>query len=233
MQTKFHSVIGFYDTPTADHRIIAENALSWELPLPVSIAGDYEYRQAVGKVDRIENTGNVLHAYGSIDSKHLEEARNLALTMSMTFVQSGERDGRLLILNGELRELVFAKSNAFEGTYTNFQEPTPEELEARQNGGWSLIYNERMRQISKGHTAESDSRRPRELMHAASGYLQAAIDPGLWVAHYRPPIMWPWEEQDWHPEDNARDNLVKAGGLIAAALDALNGHDMEEAENAR
>ena len=84
--------------------------------------------------------------------------------------------------------------------------------------GAELIAAERERQITEeGYTAEHDDGHARDLMHASNAYVIEALYPGenLGVR------SWPWLGEYWHPsEDNIR-NLVKAGALIAAAIDSL------------
>jgi len=103
--------------------------------------------------------------------------------------------------------------------------------------GIELIAEERQRQIEvEGYSAQHDSlHNNRKLIHAANTYLKSAdltlhskeyspSDP--WhqtnLPFYRNEIKrtWPWEEESFKPSTDIRD-LVKAGALIAAAIDRL------------
>jgi hypothetical protein len=94
--------------------------------------------------------------------------------------------------------------------------------------GAELIRIERQRQImTEGYTPEKDRGRGDELMAAAECYLWAnnaqtgthAID--FEEVQEEPPI-WPWDEEYWKPSRDPVRNLVKAGALVAAAIDALS-----------
>lgn len=86
--------------------------------------------------------------------------------------------------------------------------------------GAQLIADERKRQIEKeGWTKEHDSQHNYlEFVKAAISYCivnfseeQAKEDSKAW---------WPWDEKWYKPKDNLKD-LVRAGALIAAAIDRL------------
>ena len=91
--------------------------------------------------------------------------------------------------------------------------------------GIELIAAERQRQIEvEGFNAEHDRDAENELAAAAACY----ATPPPW-RHKRPdddpvPLGWPWDDRYWKPtpDDRVRE-LVKAGALIAAAIDALTG----------
>lgn len=80
--------------------------------------------------------------------------------------------------------------------------------------GVELIAQERTRQIrGEGYTREHDaSHHQGDLADAAIAYL--LTDSRLTVRY------WPWDPSSFKPGDRRRD-LVKAGALIAAALDAM------------
>ena len=116
--------------------------------------------------------------------------------------------------------------------------------------GVELIAEERQRQIEvEGYIIEHDLQHGEgELLDAASAYITPNIKrPRLDVTHeldcqppyafiydqpssdgtvhkmrILPPPAWPWGEQYWKPtpSDRVRE-LVKAGALIAAAIDRL------------
>lgn len=79
--------------------------------------------------------------------------------------------------------------------------------------GTDLIAAERQRQIDvEGFAPEYDTGRVDELAGAAACYAVGHCD--IWA--------WPWSRRDWKPtpDDRVRE-LVKAGALIAAAIDAI------------
>jgi len=96
--------------------------------------------------------------------------------------------------------------------------------------GIELITAERRRQEELGHTASHDRQHKYgELALAGGLYAQAAAE----VIEYQtlgsipevrvmPPLFWPWNTEDWKPTpDDPSRQLVKAGALIAAAIDNL------------
>lgn len=95
--------------------------------------------------------------------------------------------------------------------------------------GAELIEKERSRQImTEGFDdAHDDAHAPGEMESAAASYLMAAAmqarypDDGL---PPEPPPMWPTEWSTniwWKPSKDPVRNLVKAGALIAAAIDRI------------
>ncbi|WP_349862639.1 hypothetical protein [Leifsonia sp. WHRI 6310E] len=101
-----------------------------------------------------------------------------------------------------------------------------------------LIAAERVRQITeKGWTAEHDAGHATELVYAGASYFEAAEairylpegeDPAAAAEQMRmqPPLNWPWDAEQWHPSADPVRNLVKAGALIAAAIDSLHTGDL-------
>lgn len=85
--------------------------------------------------------------------------------------------------------------------------------------GAELITEERQRQIEiEGWTAEHDDKYTgMQLEAAAESYL---VYGNKFEFQFYPPAMWPWDRSWWKPTlgDEIR-NLVKAGALIAAAID--------------
>jgi len=90
-----------------------------------------------------------------------------------------------------------------------------------------LIAAERGRQVTEeGYTAEHDAGHTSELVLAANAYVAAAFDE---LAHPGEPstvlesgaVMWPWAPEFWKPTGDTVRDLVKAGALIAAAIDSL------------
>jgi len=83
--------------------------------------------------------------------------------------------------------------------------------------GHDLIRAERIRQeMSEHYTRAGDVGRAHELAQAAAAY---ALDGILDTTG-----LFPWDEKYWKPKD-ARRNLIRAGALIAAAIDALEEAD--------
>ena len=106
--------------------------------------------------------------------------------------------------------------------------------------GARRIADERKRQIEvKGYDVQGDCRQIVPILDAAYCYAVAAIairnrrGLGDWDTrvpwHQRTdkiaekPREWPWEAANWNPESDydPKPALVKAGALIAAALDAM------------
>lgn len=95
--------------------------------------------------------------------------------------------------------------------------------------GVRAIADERQRQVdAEGYSAENDGDyKAGELANAALAYVQvAAMDLAAGgrshVATRSPPACWPWPRLWWKPKDARRD-LVRAGALIAAQIDLIDG----------
>jgi len=89
--------------------------------------------------------------------------------------------------------------------------------------GYDLIRAERIRQVvAEDYSAEHDKGHEDELALAAACYSLVGVNGGghLQALSNGVPWLWPWESAYWKPRDKKRD-LVRAGALIAAALDAL------------
>jgi hypothetical protein len=86
--------------------------------------------------------------------------------------------------------------------------------------GADLIREERRRQIEQeGYNDLHDRHHtPQVLCRAAIGYALHE-DPSKLVADAAA-NLWPWSKEYWKPKDQLR-NLVRAGALIAAAIDRL------------
>lgn len=86
--------------------------------------------------------------------------------------------------------------------------------------GAELIKEERERQIKEeGYSATHDS------FHNVDEFIKAAVSYSIIdlkdsQENYAY-AWWPWNETSWKPKDRLR-NLVRAGALIAAAIDKLN-----------
>lgn len=93
--------------------------------------------------------------------------------------------------------------------------------------GAEAIAAERQRQIDvEGYTPEHDAgHQLHHLTAAATAYLLTGADPGLRgsriTSDLRARRTWPWEQDGFKPDFGRRD-LVRAGALIAAAIDALD-----------
>lgn len=93
--------------------------------------------------------------------------------------------------------------------------------------GASLIADERKRQIEEeGFTVEQDVAREdrgMDLAMAGAAYAVHAVAPeALWAAS-----LWPWSASAFKPDRTTKPrpserDLIKAGALIAAAIDALH-----------
>jgi hypothetical protein len=93
------------------------------------------------------------------------------------------------------------------------------------NNGISLITNERMKQLRMGYDTARDIQLngdgESKLVCAAEAYLwpTASQSPNVRAGYFDvPPFMFPWSKADWAP-GTLLDNLIKAGALIAAAID--------------
>lgn len=90
--------------------------------------------------------------------------------------------------------------------------------------GTECIRLERQRQMEvKGWTKEHDQTHDKsEILKAAVCYALEALDKTnndkVVIGHY-----WPWLNSDWKPSPEPIRNLVKAGALIAAEIDRLQG----------
>lgn len=92
--------------------------------------------------------------------------------------------------------------------------------------GAFLIVEERNRQIEQeGFDAEHDRHHdPVTLARAAAAYILYDLPDKQTVARKK---YWPWDGKWWKPGDQQR-NLVKAGALIAAAIDRLKTWNIPE-----
>ena len=99
----------------------------------------------------------------------------------------------------------------------------------RSAKGADLICQERRRQIEvKGYNAYHDFREP--LNHLVAGGISYAICD---IDEECASAWWPWELDQWKPKDRMR-NLIRAGALIAAAIDKmLDEEDFEKNKHDR
>lgn len=90
--------------------------------------------------------------------------------------------------------------------------------------GAFLIVEERNRQIAdEGYDAEHDRHETvSNLANAATSYL--TYDSGLLNAQKVSKGYWPWGEDLYKPRDRKR-NLIRAGALIAAAIDRMQAEE--------
>ena len=90
--------------------------------------------------------------------------------------------------------------------------------------GIELIAEERKRQIEvEGYDVKHDFNNPLDsIVAAAISYAMVDID------EQRAKTWWNWDWKHWKPKDRKR-NLVRAGALIAAALDKLQAQEDFEA----
>ena len=90
--------------------------------------------------------------------------------------------------------------------------------------GAELIAAERERQITEeGWTPEHDAGQMIELAWAGDSYALRAAQQLTYrtrMSDEGVPVSWPWLPEFWKPDADPVRNLVKAGALIAAAIDA-------------
>src|SRR4051794_37688884 len=100
-----------------------------------------------------------------------------------------------------------------------------------QPSGGTRILTERIRQIEeKGFDKEHDVGRYMELLAAADCYIGAAWEllvPETEGIFGDPPEFWPWDKDAWHPEATAKENMVKAGALVAAAINSMQATELQ------
>ena len=105
-----------------------------------------------------------------------------------------------------------------------------QKMKAKTKNGAALIADERERQIAvEGWTAEhDDTHKFGELSDAGAAYAKvaSAMVRGAEAAEFDADMMlsegdWPFDEASWKPSDDAIQNLVKAGALIAAEIDRI------------
>lgn len=97
--------------------------------------------------------------------------------------------------------------------------------------GIDLIAQERRRQkVTEGFSLEGDCGQSAALARAAACYSQVAVDVllvGKDAIHWIPEL-WPFHYDEWKPSEDPKKNLIKAGALLAASLDALDMEDDDE-----
>lgn len=85
--------------------------------------------------------------------------------------------------------------------------------------GHELIAQERERQIKEeGFNKEHDAEHSVEVLVAAAISYAMYDQPGCEDAAEE---NWPWDDCWWKPKDH-RKNLIRAGALIAAAIDRMD-----------
>ena len=100
--------------------------------------------------------------------------------------------------------------------------------------GIERIAKERRRQIDQeGWTRKHDAQYLNgELQLAACSYAQFAArlvrsnrtdDREALAKNCPPPMIWPWHPNEWKPSPSPIRNLEKAGALIAAEIDRIEG----------
>lgn len=95
--------------------------------------------------------------------------------------------------------------------------------------GTNLIGYERSRQIAvEGYSADHDRHHAEAMLFAAMSYVESAIlsqrNPGMQVIK---PAVWPWMAEYWKPTGDVVKDAIKAGALIAAAIDAIIDEDKQ------
>lgn len=85
--------------------------------------------------------------------------------------------------------------------------------------GIEIITRMRDRDLAEFSAEHDDDRGDHELILAAVAY---ALDDGMRSTQSGVPLVWPWNDDEWHPcPDDRIKELAKAGSLIAAAIDVL------------
>lgn len=90
------------------------------------------------------------------------------------------------------------------------------------------IQQERIRQVGEeGYTREHDAGKGKQLRQAAKCYQRQALAVDYKAGHLLTPAdlaaageLWPWRAEFWKPSLEVDRNLVKAGALMMAAVDA-------------
>lgn len=109
--------------------------------------------------------------------------------------------------------------------------PEPDDREEKRpmTRGTDLIAAERVRQITEeGYTPEHDADHAWALIRAGALYADQTAQvlagkPHLGAGSVATddPWVWPWHPSYWKPTGDPVRDLVKAGALIAAAIDSL------------
>ena len=133
-----------------------------------------------------------------------DDAYHLAVDTLEGTMRAGVGDW---IIQGVAGEFYPCKPDIFEQTYQ-----VAEEDAARLKTGTELIAAERSRQIEIGYDADHDERHNVDaLVRGAGAFL------GM--------CKWPWSMETFHKHDGdgyyVKRNLVKAGAMIAAAIDRM------------
>ncbi|SFI36073.1 hypothetical protein [Albimonas pacifica] len=89
--------------------------------------------------------------------------------------------------------------------------------------GIESIAAERYRQVrDEGFTREHDDEHAAgEIAGAALCYIWSAMTGAHQMSPPRPPAWWPWAHRWWKPKGR-REDLVRAGALIAAEIDRID-----------
>jgi len=90
--------------------------------------------------------------------------------------------------------------------------------------GAELIAAERLRQVTaEGWTPEHDAE------HTDGSMVRAAVCYASYGQKASAPYpLWPWADSWWKPSDDPIKNLVRAGALIAAEIDRIDGTTLTE-----
>lgn len=92
--------------------------------------------------------------------------------------------------------------------------------------GIDLVAVERARQVSEeGYDAEHDRGHEVQIVRAGQSYTMSALLAMAHTTMHERPFIWPWARHFWKPTGDPVRDLVKAGALIAAAIDALTPTD--------
>lgn len=101
---------------------------------------------------------------------------------------------------------------------------TPSAVSGDAGEGLAAIAAERKRQIEvEGWSTEHDDEHADcQMAGAAACYAMSAIPH--WAKHEAIRLLWPWSKDWWKPRSH-RENLVRAGALIAAEIERIDRFD--------
>ena len=125
------------------------------------------------------------------------------------------------LINDNHIEVLVRPSDYFRiATEQEIKAQKGDEQSAKTTTGTEMIREERLRQIeAEGYDALHDRHHtPQVLCRAAVSY--ALYDDQSALIGNSAAKLWPWSNKFWKPKDHLR-NLVRAGALIAAAIDKL------------
>lgn len=203
-----HLIPGGENTPAIPPALQEHVSQAREIVAGIDLAAD----GFPGKTDR---------AVDHIETLTKADLQVVALLLALTAKVKADQESAVLRQAGKrARNVVSSVADALEAAGPTLQE---DEDGAHYPGGVQAIAAERARQIEKGYTPEHDAEHePRDLIDAAMGYLATAGEEDV-----NPYIYYPWMN---FKRGTTQEHLVKAGALIAAALDLIAKDDPKDPE---